>query len=165
MIKIVDIINEEFVSGNEVLARLFSDTKAEVLPNATIVGLPAGKVLAAGSKIEVADGTKGSLKSDGTWQWNTAGGNANELPEVTAEDNGDILQVIEGVWGKAPAPEELPAVEETDEGKVLTVNSSGEWVAQTLPSPTPELPAVTPEDVGKVLTVNAEGNWVAVLPN
>lgn len=32
------------------------------------------------------------------------GGGGSSLPEVTSEDNGDVLQVIEGAWGKGPAP-------------------------------------------------------------
>lgn len=166
MIKIIDIINETFVSGNEVLAVLFADTKAEV-GTSTISNLPKGKHLAAGSKIEVADGSKGYLKSDGTWGWNTAGGNTNELPDVTADDNGDVLTVVDGTWDKASLPvptPELPDVTADDNGDVLTV-VEGAWAKASLPAPTPELPAVTPEDVGKVLTVDSNGNWVAVLPS
>lgn len=56
------------------------------------------------------------------------------LPAVSNTDNGKILMVSSGKWNKAAMPTELPAVTSADEGKVLTVNSSGEWVAAALPS-------------------------------
>lgn len=58
-------------------------------------------------------------------------GGGSSLPEVTSEDNGKVLGVVEGAWGKMDIPTELPTVTSSDEGKVLTVNSSGDWVAQT----------------------------------
>ena len=60
-------------------------------------------------------------------------GSTIELPAVTAEDDGDVLTVVNGAWSKAEASGGLPEVTSADEGDVLTVNSSGEWVAENLP--------------------------------
>lgn len=35
---------------------------------------------------------------------NIGGGGGSSLPTVTSDDNGDVLQVIEGAWAKGPAP-------------------------------------------------------------
>lgn len=51
-------------------------------------------------------------------------GGATELPAVTAEDNGDVLTVVEGAWAKAALPvppAELPAAPEEDGSYTLTV--------------------------------------------
>lgn len=51
------------------------------------------------------------------------------LPEVSASDNGKVLQVAEGKWTAATLTKELPAVTAADAGAVLTVDESGKWVA------------------------------------
>lgn len=56
------------------------------------------------------------------------------LPTVTSSDNGDVLTVVEGVWAKAEPQGGLPAVTSSDEGKFLRVSSSGDWVAEAVPS-------------------------------
>lgn len=63
-----------------------------------------------------------------------ANASAEALPAVTAADNGKVLGVSGGAWGKMAVPTELPAVTAADAGKVLTVNEAGQWVAAALPS-------------------------------
>jgi len=48
------------------------------------------------------------------------------LPKVTAEDNGKIVQVVNGEWAVVPMPVALPEVNNYDNGKMLKV-VTGEW--------------------------------------
>ena len=48
------------------------------------------------------------------------------LPEVTLEDNGDILGVVNGQWAKTTNG--LPSVTDEDDGKYLKV-VNGQWTA------------------------------------
>ena len=54
-------------------------------------------------------------------------GEATELPEVSSDDNGSILKVVDGAWAKGEEIKELPEVTSEDEYDILTVNSEGEW--------------------------------------
>lgn len=71
MVKIIDICNGQFVTGNEIIAKLFADDVDDVTSDMQIVNLPRGKVLASGSEVLVADGSKFSLKSNGEWEPHT----------------------------------------------------------------------------------------------
>ena len=79
---------------------------------------------------------------------------AGRLPEATSEDNGKVLGVVDGEWGKTDIPEELPSVTADDNGKVLGV-VGGEWEKTDIPE---ELPSVTAADNNKLLGV-ASGKW------
>lgn len=58
---------------------------------------------------------------------------SQELPAVTAEDNGKILKVVNGDWNKAVVTPELPEVSGSDNGKILGV-VEGVWAKTDAPS-------------------------------
>lgn len=67
MIKVTQITNHYV--NNEVQVSLFSDTKTEVTPSATIEGLPENAVIAQGSTVVTASGEVAFMKSTGEWNW------------------------------------------------------------------------------------------------
>ncbi len=81
-------------------------------------------------------------------------GTTIELPAVSDTDNGKVLKVIEGEWAKG-TDESLPAVTAEDAGKILGVTEQGEWAPETAPT---ELPAVSASDNGSILNV-VDGAW------
>lgn len=58
---------------------------------------------------------------------------ASRLPDVSTSDNGDVLTVVEGAWGKAAIPSQLPSVTGADNGNVLGV-VEGAWAKMAAPS-------------------------------
>lgn len=65
------------------------------------------------------------------------GGGGGGLPEVTSEDNGDVLSVVDGEWSKAPAPSSLPPYTSADKGKGLFIGEgSGSETVVIVPEQT-----------------------------
>lgn len=67
MIKVKKIIKTEEPNVYEV--ELFADTKSEVVPGATIIGLPEGAVLDIGSSVMATNGDIAFMQSNGDWKW------------------------------------------------------------------------------------------------
>lgn len=54
---------------NQYMVQAFADTKGEVVPGATFVGLPENGQMQPGSSVLTAKGEVALLKSDGSWSW------------------------------------------------------------------------------------------------
>lgn len=70
--------------------------------------------------------------------------------------NGEVHQIDYTTLANKPTIPVIPSVTSADQGKVLAVNSEGEWYAANVPS---ELPSVSSSASGKSLIVDGYGNW------
>lgn len=68
MIRVQSIENTD-ADINSYKVSLFADTKEEVVPDATIVGLPVNAEIEMGSSVITASGEMAFMKSDGAWNW------------------------------------------------------------------------------------------------
>lgn len=118
----VDILESKVVGTNKETWYKLVGTSEDTKP---IGEFPAGTghTVANGSRFYEVDTEIGyELKEEG---WIAVGQNAR-LPDVTAEDNGKVLSVVEGNWDKALPTNELPDVTEDDNDKLLKV-VNGAW--------------------------------------
>lgn len=107
--------------------------------------------------LNIAAGGTGSLPSspitrEEQYLAAIAEGGGGGLPPVTSEDNGDVLGVVNGVWGKMAAPGGLPPVTSSDNGKVLAVED-GSWAAGNKAVPL----TVSFSKYGSTVSCNASG--------
>ena len=68
MIRVREMKNTD-ADLNTYLIDAVADTKSEVVPGATFVGLPDGAEIEMGSDVMTAKGEMAFMKSDGTWSW------------------------------------------------------------------------------------------------
>lgn len=134
------------------LSMLSTDTKptSGIITGSIINEVDTGKVY-------FFNETSAAWEEQFSFQDMGGGGGGSSLPPVTSADNGDVLAVVNGAWGKSEPPSGLPDVTASDNGKVLGVED-GEWEAVDAPS---GLPGVTASDNGKVLGVE-DGEWSPV---
>ena len=72
-------------------------------------------------------------------------GGGSSLPEVTADDNGDVLTVVSGAWAKAEPAKDIVFVPYIDDGasytttltagEIFTILNSGKYVLLTCIAP------------------------------
>lgn len=94
------------------------DTKAD---NVDMIGATADESGSHGLVPTPAAGSQDMfLKGDGTWS-----NVPSDLPDVTSSDNGKVLSVVEGAWGKAAANSEIEVFygSETTDGRFNLSNS------------------------------------------
>lgn len=79
----------------------------------------------------------------------------DDIADGAVVGNYSVIPDVVNAIAKIATPSSLPTVAVADEGKVLTVNNAGKWVAAAVPS---ELPTVGATDNGSVLKV-IDGAW------
>lgn len=74
----------------------------------------------------------GIVYTDGAWDYTNAGqgsGGGSDLPEVTSDDNGDVLTVVGGAWAKAAPAGVFDIIYTYGENDTITCNKTGIEIA------------------------------------